>query len=65
MEYIAEIRVDLDGYPGSEKLVMKQGDFRQVCSCNFNEKWRSGGGRRGSDSADSNGEAGWYTGARG
>lgn len=27
MEYIAEIRVDLDGYPGSEKLVMKQGDF--------------------------------------
>lgn len=27
MEYIAEIRADLNGYPGTEKLVMKQGDF--------------------------------------
>lgn len=27
MNYIAEIRADLDGYPGTEKLIFKQGDF--------------------------------------
>lgn len=27
MEYIAEITADLSGYPGTEKLLMKQGDF--------------------------------------
>lgn len=27
MEYIAEIRADLNGYPGPEKLIFKQGDF--------------------------------------
>lgn len=27
MNYIAEIRADLDGYPSTEKLIFKQGDF--------------------------------------
>ena len=27
MDYIAQVRADLDGYPGSEKLIFKQGDF--------------------------------------
>lgn len=27
MEYVAQIRADLNGYPGSEKLILKQGDF--------------------------------------
>lgn len=26
MEYVAEIRADLNGYPGTEKVVLKQGD---------------------------------------
>ena len=33
MEYIAEITAELNGYPGYEKLILKQGDFgdRYVC----------------------------------